>query len=123
MLLRYVSCFLAFCVCLAPAAMGKAVNPVIPSTKLSAQIYGYGSIRQADSALEAVVAVDANLLFNIQTGQQVWIDVRQGQLRGVVKGVHSPVEVTIALDAGRSKVKLSRLHPGQAVIAVIELND
>ena len=43
------------------------------------------------------------------------MDVRQGKVRGVVKGVRSPVEILIALDA-------RRLEIGQAVIAIIHLD-
>ena len=85
------------------------------------QIYSHGIIRQADRTLEAVVEVAVELVPNIHPGQQVLMDVRQGRLHGIVKGVHSPVEIIIALDASRSKIKLSRLQPGQAVVAVIQL--
>jgi hypothetical protein len=88
----------------------------------AARIYAHGTLRQADRALEAVVEVGADFLSNVQAGQQVWMDVRQGHLHGVVKCVHSPVEVTIALDGLRSKVKLARLQAGQAVIAIIQLD-
>lgn len=76
------------------------------------QIYSQGSIR---NATEAVVEVAAEFLPNIHPGQQVSMDVRQGKVRGVVKGVRSPVEILIALDARRFQI-------GQAVIAVIHLD-
>lgn len=88
----------------------------------SGQIYSQGIIRQADHAFEAVVEVAAELVQNIHAGQQVLMDVRQGQLRGIVQAVRSHVEITIALDMSRSKVKFSRLQHGQAVIAVIQLD-
>jgi hypothetical protein len=106
------------CFTLAPLA-AKEVLP--KSATVSGQIYSHGTIRQADSAFEAVVEVAVELVPNIHEGQQVWMDVRQGRLRGIVKGVRSPVEIVIALDARRSKFKLSRLQPGQAVIAIIQL--
>ena len=76
------------------------------------QIYSHGSVR---NATEAVVEVAAEFLPNIHPGQQVSMDVRQGKVRGVVKGVRSPVEILIALDA-------RRLEIGQAVIAIIHLD-
>lgn len=82
-------------------------------------IYSHGTIRSAD---EAVVEVAVELVTNVHEGQQVLMDVRQGQVRGTVKGVRSPVEITIALDAARSKIRLPRLQPGQAVFAVIQLD-
>ena len=88
----------------------------------SGQIYGHGTIRQADQILQAVVEVAAGLIANVHAGQLVSMDVRQGHLCGIVKSIHSPVEITIAFDASRSKVKLSRLQPGQAVIAIIPLD-
>ena len=91
------------------------------TSREAGQIYSHGTIRQTDRAMEAVVEVAVEFVANIHPGQQVLMDVRQGRLRGVVKGVHSPVEITIALDASRSKVSLSRLQPGQAVLAVIQL--
>lgn len=109
---------LLVCFTLAPLA-AKEVLP--KAATVSGQIYSHGTIRQADSTLEAVVEVAAELVPNIHEGQLVWMDVRQGHLRGVVKGVRSPVEIVIALDGSRSKFKLSRLQPGQAVIAIIEL--
>ena len=86
------------------------------------QIFSHGSIRDVDRVREAVVEVAVELLPNVHAGQQVLLDVRQGQLRGVVKGVHSPAEIVIALDGLRSKVQLGRLQPGQAVIAAIQLD-
>jgi hypothetical protein len=106
------------CFTLAPV-LAKEVMP--RAATVSGQIYGHGAIRQAAYAMEAVVEVPVELVPNIHEGQQVWMDVRQGRLRGIVKGVHSSVEIVIALDGARSKFKLSRLQPGQAVIAVIEL--
>jgi hypothetical protein len=100
-----------------------SAKEVIPSSGVvSHEIFGHGTIRATECAFEAVVEVAANLVGNIQTGQQVWMDVRQGQLHGTVKAVHSSTEITIALDAPKSKVKLSRLHPGQAVIALFQLD-
>ena len=93
----------------------------IKESVMQGQVYSHGTLRQAERALEAVVEVAAELAPNVRAGQQVRMEVRQGQLRGTVKGMRSPVEITIALDASRSKVKLSRLQPGQAVIAVIQL--
>jgi len=104
------------CFTLAPV-MAKEVMP-----GPAGQIYSHGTIRLANHSFEAVVIVSAELLPNIHAGQQVWMDVRQGQLRGIVKAVHDAVEVTIALDRSRSKVKISRLQPGQAVIAIIQLD-
>ena len=102
-----------------------AKEAAIPGPK-TGQIYSHGTIRQTGRqtgcTLEAVVEVAAELLANIHAGQQVLMDVRQGQLRGVVKLVRSRVEVTVALDASRSKIKFSRLQDGQAVIAAILLD-
>ena len=105
-------------------AMAREMTPAQPNhlTPATASIYAHGTLRQADRALEAVVEVGADFLSNVQTGQQVWMDVRQGQLHGIVKSVHSAVEVTIALDGAGSQVRLSRLQPGQAVIAIIQLD-
>lgn len=93
----------------------------LSAAAMPGQIYSHGTIRQTAQMLEAVVDVAVELMPNIHAGQQVWMDVRQGQLRGIVKAVHSPVEVTIALDASRSRVKMARLQPGQSVIAVIQI--
>jgi hypothetical protein len=103
------------------AAMAHEVNPSERTLPPTAKIYAHGILRQHDRSLEAVVEVGADFLSNIQAGQQVWMDVRQGQVHGVVKCVRSALEVTIALDNLHSTVKLSRLQPGQAVIAVIQL--
>ncbi|HEY3743427.1 MAG TPA: hypothetical protein VGL53_26455 [Bryobacteraceae bacterium] len=109
---------------LAVPAMAHELSPSLRTTTpaASAEIYGHGVLRQADRVLEAVVEVGADLLSNIQAGQQVWMDVRQGHIHGVVKCVHSPVEVTISLDGVRSNVKLSHLQAGQAVIATFQLD-
>jgi len=106
------------CLTLAPLA-AKEVLP--KAATVSGKIYSHGTIRQVEASFEAVVEVAPELAPNIHEGQQVWMDVRQGYLRGVVKDVHSPLEIVIALDGSRTKFKLSRLQPGQAVIAVIEL--
>jgi len=106
------------CFTLAPLA-AKEVLP--KAATISGQIYSHGTIRQTNANYEAVVEVAAELVPNIHEGQQVWMDVRQGHLRGVVKGIHSPAEIVIALDGSRTKFKLSRLQHGQAVIAIIEL--
>jgi len=99
-----------------------AKEVALSTTPLTREIFGHGTLKESDCALEAVVEVAASLVGNVQTGQQVWMDVRQGQLHGIVKAVRSSTEITIALDAPRSQVKFSRLRPGQAVIAVIQLN-
>ena len=107
--------------CLTMATL--SAKEIVPSKSVvSHEIFGHGTIRETECALEAVVEVAADLVSNIQTGQLVWMDVRQGQIRGIVKTVRSSSEITIALDAPRSRVKLSRLRPGQAVIAIIQLN-
>jgi hypothetical protein len=103
-------------------ALAREISPAGKNLSTPAEIFGHGTLRRTDRSLEAVVEVGANLISNIQAGQQVLMDVRQGQLRGVVKSVNSPLEVTIALDGQRSSVNLSRLQPGQAVIAVIQLD-
>jgi hypothetical protein len=108
------------CFTLAPL-MAKEILP--KAATVSGQIYSHGTIRHATSGLEAVVEVAVELVPNIHEGQQVWMDVRQGHLRGVVKDVHSSMEIVIALDGERSKFKLSRLQPGQAVIAIIQLEE
>jgi hypothetical protein len=118
---RVILAFAAACVTLVPA-MAYEISPSRQPPAPPGQIYGHGVLRQHDLGLEAVVEVGADFLSNIQAGQQVWMDVRQGHVHGVVKCVHSAVEVTIALDGAHSKVKLSRLQPGQAVIAVIQLD-
>jgi hypothetical protein len=101
--------------------MAREISPPGKGLSNPGEVFGHGTLRKTDRSLEAVVEVGANLISNIQAGQQVLMDVRQGQLRGVVKSVNSPMEVTIALDGQHSNVKLSRLQPGQAVIAVIQL--
>ena len=98
--------FLLVLVCLA------AVPVIAKEIAHGAHIYSHGSVR---NATEAVVEVAAEFLPNIHPGQQVSMDVRQGKLHGVVKGVRSPVEILIALDA-------RRLEIGQAVIAIIHLD-
>ncbi len=84
-------------------------------------ICSHGTIRQTGGVFEAILEVAPELMRNIHAGQFVVLDVRQGQLQGTVKGVRSHAEVTIDLDAARSKIKFSRLQDGQAVIAVIQL--
>jgi hypothetical protein len=119
---RVLFTFAVACVTLVPAALAHEIDPSHRSPAPPGQIYAHGVLRQTDRQLEAVVEVGADFLSNVQAGQQVWMDVRQGHLFGIVKCVHSPVEVTIAVDTSRTKIKLSRLQPGQAVIAVIQLD-
>ena len=102
-----------------------AVAPVMAREMVSTptaggRIYSHGTIR---SAREAVVEVAVELMSNIRPGQQVQMDVRQGRLRGTVRDVRSPLEISIALDGSRSMIRLSRLQPGQEVFAVIQLDE